>query len=83
VYRFPVKVERRGDGYVVTVPAIPGCVTGEKSREEALRKVREVLQAFLMQAGPHFAHDASSSSLPWEGADCEYVEFAGPPVFQC
>lgn len=83
MYRFPIKVEQRGDSYVVTVPAVPGCVTGGKSREEALRQVRELLQAMLMQAGPGFSHAASSPPIPGEGLDGEYVDIAAPPVQPC
>jgi hypothetical protein len=83
VYRFSVKVEQRGGGYVVTVPAVPGCVTGGRSREEALRQAREVLQAILMQAGPGFTSAADSPPLPRDGGDGEYVEVGVPPVGPC
>jgi hypothetical protein len=81
--RFPVKVEQRGEGFVVLIPAVPGCVTGGSTREEALRKAREVLQAMLMQAGPGFSPAADASPLPSDGTDGEYVEVAAPAVPQC
>ena len=83
MYRFPVKVAKRGQGYVVTVPAVPGCVTGGRSREEALRNAREVLQAILTQAGPGFSPGASPSPLPGDGAGGEYIDIAAPSVPPC
>lgn len=83
MYRFPVKVEQRGESFVVSVPAIPGCVTSGRSREEALRKAREMLQAILMQAGPGFSPAASAFPLSGGGADGEYVEVAGAAVPLC
>lgn len=83
MYRFWVKVEQRGESYVVTVPAVPGCVACGKSREEALRKAREVLQAILMQAGPGFACAASPPFPGCDGGDGEYVELAAPPAQFC
>lgn len=80
--RFPVKVEQRGEGFVVLIPAVPGCVTGGSTREEALRKAREVLQAMLMQAGPGFL-PAASTPPPGDGTDGEYVEVAAPSVPLC
>jgi len=83
VYRFPIKVEQRGESYLVTVPAVPGCVTGGKSREEALRKAHELLQAILMQAGLGFLHAASLPPLLRDGADGEYVEVSARSVESC
>ena len=84
MYRFPVKVERRGESYVVTVPAIPEYVAGGRSREEALRHARDVLQAILTQAGPGFA-PLAGPPLPSrdDGGEGEYVEVAGPPLQPC
>jgi hypothetical protein len=79
--RFPVKVEQRAEGFVVLIPAVPGCVTGGSTREEALRKAREVLQAMLIQAGPSFS--PAASARPGDGADGEYVEVAAPSVPPC
>ena len=32
-----------GGGYTVTVPALPGCVTQGKSKEEALERAKEAI----------------------------------------
>jgi predicted RNase H-like HicB family nuclease len=78
VYRFAVKVEQSGKSYVATIPAVPGCVVGGRSREEVLRKAREVLRAFLTHAVPGFSPAGSTPPLPGDGADGEYVELAAP-----
>ena len=36
-----------GDGYTVTVPALPGVVTQGKTREEALSRVREAIRCHI------------------------------------
>jgi len=83
MYRFPVKVERRGASFVVIVPAVPGCVAWGRDSEEALRKAREALQTILIQAGPDFSLAASTPPLPADGADAEYVEVTVPAVQPC
>jgi antitoxin HicB len=45
---YTVILEREADGgYVVTVPALPGCVTQGDTREEALRNVREAIELYI------------------------------------
>ena len=34
-------------GYVVCVPALPGCVTQGDSREEALENIREAIELYI------------------------------------
>ena len=79
MYRFTVKVEKRAEGYVIIVPAVPGCVTSGRTREEAFRKAREVLQAILIQAGPCFP---LSAIAPHTG-DEEFVDVSAPSVQSC
>jgi predicted RNase H-like HicB family nuclease len=45
---YTVILEREADdGNVVTVPALPGCVTQGDTREEALRNVREAIELYI------------------------------------
>lgn len=37
-------------GYVVTVPALPGCVTQAETVDEALERANEVIQLYLAEA---------------------------------
>ncbi len=46
--RYTVVVEQEGDGgFVVTVPALPGCVSQGNDRQEALANVREAIEAYI------------------------------------
>lgn len=46
--KFSVTVDRDEDGvWVVECPAIPGCVSQGKSREEALENIKEAIQLCL------------------------------------
>lgn len=46
--RFVVTIERDEDGvFVAECPAIPGCLSQGRSREEALRNIREAIALCL------------------------------------
>jgi predicted RNase H-like HicB family nuclease len=46
--RYTVVLERESDGgYVVSVPALPGCVSEGDSRDEALANIREAIQLYV------------------------------------
>ncbi len=46
--RYTVILEKEPDGgYVVSVPALPGCVSQGDSREEALANIREAIQLYV------------------------------------
>ena len=36
-----------GRGYTVLIPALPGCITQGRSREEALLRAREAIAAYI------------------------------------
>ena len=41
-------LEREDDGgYVVSVPALPGCVSQGDTHEEALRNIREAIEVYV------------------------------------
>lgn len=45
---YTVILEQEEDGgYVVTVPALPGCVTQGDTRDEALGNVREAIELYV------------------------------------
>ena len=65
---YTVILEQESDGgYVVTVPALPGCVTQGDSREEALRNIREAIELYIEDCR------AAGDVVPIE-AGREYVE---------
>lgn len=46
--RYTVILEREADGgYVVSVPALPGCVSQGDHRAEALDNIREAIRLYL------------------------------------
>ncbi len=48
--RYKVVLERSEDDdgyYTVTVPALPGCVTQGRTKQEALDRVKEAIQGYL------------------------------------
>ena len=46
--RYTVILEREPDGgYVVTVPALPGCVSQGDSREDALANIKEAIDLYI------------------------------------
>lgn len=46
--RFKVILEKNeSNGYTVTVPALPGCVTQGKDKDEALERIQEAIQGYL------------------------------------
>ena len=46
--RFTVVLEQEPDeGFVASVPALPGCVSPGDPREEALRNIREAIELYL------------------------------------
>ena len=46
--RFTAVFEQEPDGgYVVTVPALPGCVSQGDTRDQAVANIREAIQAYV------------------------------------
>ena len=45
---YTVILEREPDGgYVVSVPALPGCITQGDTRDEALANIREAIEVYI------------------------------------
>jgi predicted RNase H-like HicB family nuclease len=46
--RYTVVLEQEEDGgYVVSVPALPGCVSQGDTRAEALKNIREAIELYI------------------------------------
>ena len=46
--KIKIVLERGEDGYIVaTVPALPGCVSQGKTKQEALKNIREAIELYL------------------------------------
>jgi len=51
---FDVVIEEDGEGWLVaSVPALPGCHTQARTREELMTRVREAILLYLDVKGPH------------------------------
>ena len=65
---YTVILEREADGgFVVSVPALPGCVSQGDSRQEALRNIREAIELYVEDCRE------AGDPIP-EEAGREYVE---------
>ncbi len=52
VQRFTVVLERDEDGvYVASIPALPGCHTQGRSLDQAMRRIREAADLWLVTTG--------------------------------
>lgn len=60
--------EQEGEGYYVSVPALPGCFTAGPTPEMALDRVREAIQAHV--------EALAKSGLPIPDGDTEPVQVA-------
>ena len=66
--RYTVVLEQEQDGgYVVSVPALPGCVSQGDTRPEALANIREAIELYVEDCR------ASGDPVPTE-AGKEFVE---------
>lgn len=66
--KYTVILQRESDGgYVVSVPALPGCVSQGDSREEALKNIEEAIEVYLEDV------KAAGEPIPAEDGR-EYVE---------
>ncbi len=61
VVKFKVVLEEAEEGgYVVYVPALPGCVSQGETREEALKNIKEAIEVYL---------DVDDAEIEAEGED--------------
>ena len=66
--KYTVILQREADGgYVVTVPALPGCISQGDSRGEALRNIEEAIELYIEDV------KAAGEPVPAEDGR-EYVE---------
>ena len=45
--RYTVLLEPEDDGYVVSVPALPGCISQGDTRKDALANIREAISLYI------------------------------------
>ncbi len=65
---YTVILEREPDGgYVVSAPALPGCISQGDTREEALANIREAIELYIEDC------EASGETIPTEDGK-EFIE---------
>lgn len=66
--KYTVVLQRENDGgYVVSVPALPGCVSQGDTREEALKNIEEAIELYVEGV------KAAGEPIPTEDGR-EYIE---------
>ena len=72
-YTVVLEPDEEGRGYTVRVPALPGCITEGRSREEALANAREAVEGCIESLR------ASGDPLPREPSppEIEFVQARG------
>ena len=71
--KYTIVLEQEEDGgFVVTVPALPGCVTQGDTREDALLNAKEAIEAYLQEL------ESTGEPVPRETGR-EYVEILVKP----
>ena len=69
--RYTVVLEKEQDGgYIVSVPALPGCLSQGDSRQEVLANIREAIDLYVEDCR------ASGDPVPTE-AGIEFVDVEG------
>jgi predicted RNase H-like HicB family nuclease len=70
--RYTVVLEQEADGgYVVSVPALPGCVSQADNRAQALTNIREAIELYVddcREAGDPVPTDAGKEFVEVEAA---------------
>ncbi|HZZ61179.1 MAG TPA: type II toxin-antitoxin system HicB family antitoxin [Roseiarcus sp.] len=70
--RYTVVLEREEDGgYLVSVPALPGCVSQGDTRAQALNNIREAIELYIedcREAGDPVPNEAGKEFVEVEAA---------------
>ena len=69
-YTIILDPDPEGQGFTVTVPALPGCITEGRTRDEALANAREAILAYLESLA------ADGEPLPDDIPDVEILKVA-------
>jgi predicted RNase H-like HicB family nuclease len=46
-YTIILDPDEEGNGYAVTVPALPGCITQGRTKEEAIERAKEAIALYI------------------------------------
>ena len=73
-FTYSVVLVPEGEGYVVHVPALPGCVTQGQTVEEALAMAEEVIGLWLHGDAPQPESDGLKVLTATVGVDVEVID---------
>ena len=69
-YTIILDPDEKGRGYTVLVPALPGCVTQGRTREEAIERAKEAIAAYIESL------EADGEPVPRETQPMEVLKVA-------
>lgn len=69
-YTIILEPNEEGEGYTVLVPALPGCITQGRSREEAIERAKEAIAAYVESL------EADGEPVPQETQPVEVLKVA-------
>ena len=69
-YTVILEPQEKGQGYTVLVPALPGCITQGRSRDEAIERAKEAIAAYIESL------EADGEPVPQETQPVEVLKVA-------
>ncbi len=69
-YTIILDPDEEGKGYTVTVPALPGCITQGRTREEAIERAKEAIALYIESL------EADGEPIPEETYSVEVIKLA-------
>ena len=69
-YTIILDPDEEGKGYAVTVPALPGCITQGRTREEAIERAKEAIALYIESL------EADGEPIPEETYPVEVIKLA-------
>jgi antitoxin HicB len=69
-YTIVLEPDEGGNGYTVLVPALPGCISQGKSKEEAVEHAKEAIELYIESL------EADGEPVPHESLPVEVLKVA-------
>lgn len=69
-YTVVLEPNEKAGGYTVLVPALPGCITQGKTKEEAIQRAKEAIDAYIQSL------EADGEPVPTETSPVELAKVA-------
>jgi antitoxin HicB len=69
-YTIILEPDEDGNGYTVLVPALPGCITQGKTKDDAIARAKEAIEAYIESL------QADGEQVPKEALPVEVLKVA-------